>query len=215
MKKWLIASGLLGLVVSTSVMAGGPDAMSQAAPAPYAVPAAAAVGQMYVGIIGGVQFIGGDSKPQPGYAYSENFNTGWNIGAHVGYDFGTGLAAELAFDYMRHSDKRTGVLASSGLGRITPWTLMANALYHFDMGGAVRPYVGVGLGILNFVATGAFSGWAEDVHFSYQAIAGVEYKLDSTVGVTLGYHFVDVTGKEWGYSLPHFHQINLGLNYYF
>lgn len=111
-------------------------------------------------------------------------DTGWVALGSVGWGFGNGLRVELEGNY-RYNDGNSLVVRTpntvSGGGNTTTVTnnvgqsghastygFMVNALYDFNMGWPVTPYVGVGLGM----------GWSE--------IGGVRNIISSRSGVTGG-----------------------------
>jgi hypothetical protein len=102
---------------------------------------------------------------------SASFDPGIGIGGAVGYRYGNGWAAELAWDYRRHGLKRLG--GTSVDGDFASNTFFLNGYYRFAKFGVVRPFVGAGL------------GWAQEVdidikrngrELSYSRSGGVAFQ---------------------------------------
>lgn len=72
------------------------------------------------------------------------FDTGLGIGGALGYRYGNGLAAEIAFDYRSHGLKNVG--GTTADGDFASKTIFLNGYYRFAKWNAVRPFVGAGLG---------------------------------------------------------------------
>jgi outer membrane protein OmpA-like peptidoglycan-associated protein len=140
--------------------------------------------------------------------------TGWVALGSVGWGFGNGLRLELEGNY-RYNDGnslvvRTANSVTSGgntttvtrnvgqSGHASTYGVMVNALYDFNMGWPVVPYVGVGVGMgwseiggaRNIISTrSSGTGNATTTYtindtsaqFAYQAIAGLSYSLGAMV----------------------------------
>jgi opacity protein-like surface antigen len=119
-----------------------------------------------------------------------NYDTGYTIGAALGYMVTPNVAVELEYAY-RNADA-TGKLTGPGVsirdtgGDSRANAVMVNALYVFDgMGadGGWQPYVGGGIGgaeVKTFMfedATASNGNWNSDTLFAYQFIGGVGYEV--------------------------------------
>lgn len=124
-----------------------------------------------------------------------NYDTGYTLGASIGYLYTPNFALE--FEYAYRDADATGKLTSGGAtvdrdnsGSTRSNSLMLNALYVFDGMGAdaaVTPYVGGGIGGAN-VRTNMFAdvtdsggNWKADEVFAYQLIGGVGYEVAPNV----------------------------------
>jgi opacity protein-like surface antigen len=181
-----------------------------------------------------------------GIAYSPNerftdtpvlldYDLGFRVGAlTLGYEFASGLRTELEAGYRRNeleiiefSDAR-GVV-NTGLGdTVDTVSLMANAIYQFDLGIPLRPYVGIGLGMarvdyeLTVGATGAALLDDRESAFAYQALVGVGVPLGRRFQLSADYRYwghaeIDlqtVMGEPVATDHP-LHQVSLTLSYAF
>lgn len=100
------------------------------------------------------------------------------IGAlSAGYGFGSGLRAELEFDYTGQSAKAHAFGASTK-GDVYTYGVMANALYDFDLGlGWMYPYVGAGVGAQWMVLSGGFGHAQSDPSLAAQGIIGASFPV--------------------------------------
>ena len=163
----------------------------------------------YVSLGGGADFLQNIiEKPYNGFgpaARSYKFSVGAAAQGSIGYGLGNGLRLELEGDYA-HNDVR-GVAYSAPLrasGSVQQYGGFFNALYDFDFGLPVYPYLGVGAGYqeveLNNVASGTpgtalLSGSQSQGAFAYQGMAGLSYPLPFLTGLSLTaeYRFIGVT----------------------
>lgn len=113
---------------------------------------------------------------------SLDYDAGYVFGIAGGYNVTPNLALELEFAY-RVADSKLDY--EDGVdGQTKANNYMANAVYSFnpiDAAGAVKPFVGVGLGVtdLKYEPDGG-SRLGGDLTFSYQAIAGIGYQVNES-----------------------------------
>ncbi len=131
---------------------------------------------------------------------SVEFEPGWGGVISVGYGFGNGLRAEIEGTYRQNEVDGVSGFASlprplrvSGTART--YGVMANALYDFDLGLPVVPYLGVGAGYLwtdydsvqmrapNGAASGTVDG--SDGRFAYQGIVGAAFPISAVPGLAI------------------------------
>lgn len=111
-----------------------------------------------------------------------DYDAGYVFGIAAGYNVLPSVAIELEYSY-RNAD--TELDYDGGVsGQTTANAYMANAIYTFnpiDAAGAVKPFVGVGLGAadLKFSPDGA-GRLGGDFKFAYQAIAGIGYQMNES-----------------------------------
>lgn len=113
-----------------------------------------------------------------------DFDTGYTLGASVGYLVTPNVAIEGEYAYrnagvstdLKSSGTSTGLPSNDA----TSNAFMVNALYRFDgMGpnGAWTPYVGAGIGGANVSIDANNANWDSGTLFAYQFIAGVDYAV--------------------------------------
>ncbi|MFT3973621.1 MAG: porin family protein [Amaricoccus sp.] len=113
-----------------------------------------------------------------------DYDSGYVFGIAGGYNVAPNVAIELEFSYRAADADLTTSATDSASGGTTVNAYMANAVYTFppiDAAGAVRPFVGVGLGAADFKydpdGGGRLGG---DFKFAYQAIAGIGYQMNES-----------------------------------
>ncbi len=130
---------------------------------------------------------------------SLEFEMGWGGVISVGYGFGNGLRAEIEGTYRQNEvDSVSGFaglprpLRVSGTART--YGVMANALYDFDLGLPVVPYLGVGAGYLwtdyDSVEMRIPNGTSatidgHDGQFAYQGILGAAFPISAVPGLAI------------------------------
>jgi len=134
----------------------------------------------------------------PGTAIDLAYETGYVFGSALGYQFGSfGFEGEIA--YRKNDLDKISLMGetTSITGDASALSLLANGYYRLDLGKVpLTPYIGAGLGfaqvkINNFGVPGSGRlDWSDDdIVFSYQISAGMEYDLSKrfAVGVTYRY----------------------------
>ncbi|MBC9209054.1 OmpA family protein [Roseomonas aerophila] len=126
------------------------------------------------------------------------FDNGFGGVLSVGYGFGNGLRAEIEGNY-RQNDvakiSRGGALTGVG-GTARTYGVMANALYDFDFGMPVVPYLGAGVGYAwseydTVRSRATFPGGNSvniddtDGQFAFQGIAGLAFPIAAVPGLAL------------------------------
>ena len=110
-----------------------------------------------------------------------SYDTGYTLGAAVGYDFTPNFAFELEYAY-RDADTTTDIGGDKFGGTTNSNAVMLNALYKFTpMGaaGAVQPYVGGGLGWANMESDiDDIGSFKRDNALAWQLIGGVGYAVN-------------------------------------
>ena len=114
-----------------------------------------------------------------GSGRSSTIDTGYVLGAALGYDYTTNFALELEYAY------RNAGTSGDSEADASSNALMLNVLYKFNPMGAngqIQPYIGGGLGVANLdVHEDEVGSFKTDGDFAYQAIAGVAYHVESDV----------------------------------
>jgi opacity protein-like surface antigen len=178
-----------------------------AAIAAAAVIAAAGPAQaegFYLGAFGGLNFldeadgtadVGGPVSP----TVEVESDMGWAAGAAAGYAFAFGLRAEAEVAYrMNALDRATLSPVSVDLeGDTTALSVMGNLWFDIPLDGAIRPFVGGGLGMaqvsLNDVEVPALGGGTfvddSDWVFAYQLGGGVAFRIAPGLDLTAEYRY--------------------------
>src|SRR5579885_3668270 len=115
------------------------------------------------------------------------FDPGPAVVGALGYGLGNGIRLEGEIGY-RSNDVSS---VSNGLtgGKVSSWSFLGNALYDFNLGWPVTPYVGAGVGFAD-VSTRSASGATK---FAYQGIAGLAYPLTNQLKLDGSYHYLGTT----------------------
>lgn len=113
----------------------------------------------------------------------------------VGYDFNSGFRAEVELGYRANDvDGITGT--SGGSGDVDAATLMGNVLFDFNLGGRLKPYLGLGIGAarVDFDGVGPVGGTEiddDDYGLAYQGIVGLSYALSDRLTLTVDYRYLE------------------------
>jgi OmpA-OmpF porin, OOP family len=134
-----------------------------------------------------------------GLPLSQRYNDGFNVGLRAGYEWGP-LRLEEEFRFLQNS--ATGVtvagLSLPANGNRNAYAFMTNAIYDFNVGWALTPHIGAGIG-----AVVLHDGWSvpgigtiasdSDVQLGYQGIAGVRYNINPSLAFDLDYRYLGTT----------------------
>lgn len=150
-------------------------------------------------------------SPDLGYGPTLTFemDNGVNVGAEIGWMIDPNISVGL--DFMFTSQDYVGYTTS-----LESFSGMINGTYVCDMWTSVRPYIGVGAGLINVNYDGdiqfpAFSG--SDVVFGYQGSVGLLIPIDSALDLTLQYRYqagtdAEIQGEDVEYQS---HNLSLGI----
>lgn len=165
-----------------------------------------------------------------------DLHTGWTLGGALGYRFGNGFRTELSLDYLDGSLDGTyseniifvpcGTFAAQPClgpgvnGDVKSWSGFAMGYYDFDLGTALTPYVGAGLGFartgLEVRTTARLNNGTSsrfdiidghDTELGYRVTAGLAYDLGPTTKVDIGYSYTGTTRPSYaakGSAVPSF-----------
>jgi len=117
-------------------------------------------------------------------------DTGWNIGAAAGRDFGNGFRTEAEVDYFDASGKHDG-------GDLKTVAGFVNGYYDFNRGGAWQPFVGAGVGIAQVKVDGGLND-GDDTGFAWQLKAGVAHPFNDRLTGEIAYRYLGVTDVKFG-----------------
>ena len=123
------------------------------------------------------------------------YKTGWGLGGYGGYGWGNGIRTEAEFIY-RHSKASDIHGTNSGVegGGIHNTAFMGNALYEYDTGMRLTPYVGAGIGtsLVDADNLRTINGAELDgtrTAFAYQGIVGAALDLEGGWDLTADYRY--------------------------
>ncbi|MEE2878579.1 MAG: porin family protein [Pseudomonadota bacterium] len=155
---------------------------------------------------------GWNTEFDDGEAYSVEaglrYDTGWRSGielswtnadvdTHTGVTLGGGSIDGLDAASIAGSPDALGVtvgdVVADGRGDISSTSVFVNAYYDFNRGGAIEPYLGVGIGYSDVEVTYQPSGINvindSESKFAYQAKAGATYALNPQWGIYAEYAY--------------------------
>lgn len=139
-------------------------------------------------------------------------NTGYNIGVSAGINLVNllGSSWDLRGDLMHSQNQYECCTAHLG-----GTSIMANLIYHVDLGLSLKPYIGAGVGAVAINYGNASTGPHETrTKFGYQALAGVEYPLMGRLTAFGEYRYIDAGHTDFTIVGPveyRTHNVMLGL----
>lgn len=139
-------------------------------------------------------------------------NTGYNVGVSAGVSLNRflGPSWDLRGDIMHSQNQYDCCTAHLG-----GTSVMANLIYHFDVGMRLKPYVGAGLGAVAVNYGKQSTGPHEtQTKFGFQALAGAEYPLFGKLSAFGEYRYVDAGHTDFSLIGPveyRTHNVMLGL----
>ena len=200
---------LLGAGVALAVALSWADARAQLFAAP------AGPGAWYFGGEGGWTSLDNQSGSIGGFHLKTNYNSGFNVGARAGYEWGPWRFEE-EFRFGQVGFNNVSINGNGNLavipcvnasscpvhGNRSMYALMTNALYDFNFGWPITPHIGVGVGAVDLVdgwgitGVGTF-GNSSDWQFGYQAIAGIRYNINPSLAFDVDYRYLATTGSNF------------------
>jgi opacity protein-like surface antigen len=139
-------------------------------------------------------------------------NTGYNIGVSGGINLVhlLGPSWDLRGDIMHSQNQYACCTAHLG-----GTSVMANLIYHIDLGMKLKPYIGAGLGAVAINFGNATTGPHETrTNFGYQALAGIEYPLAGKLSAFGEYRYIDAGHTDFSAVGPveyRTHNVMIGL----
>jgi len=159
----------------------------------FVVATNASAQQMYFGLQGQVVNLN-DATIDYGPAYYPieiSFDTGFGVGAVLGQHLNESFRVESELMYRTNEiDGATGTASVSSLA------VMFNGWKDFD-GGAVKPYIGGGIGFSTVFAAVDYVVDDSDTVFAYQIGGGVGFPLQQNVTLSLDYRFFGTSAPEF------------------
>lgn len=125
-----------------------------------------------------------------------DYDPGFGIGGAVGYNLTDQIRVEGELAY-RETDVDSvslgGTTVSGGNLELEIWSGMVNTYYNIPLDDKVSPYLGAGIGA-------AYNDNVEEFAFAYQAMAGVDFKVDEQGTLYGGYRYFGTTEFEENFS---------------
>jgi OmpA-OmpF porin, OOP family len=148
-----------------------------------------------------IEQIDGTYKPV-GTKATQDYKTGYGLSGALGYGYGNGFRSEIEAAYSEAKAKNSSYSLGSGIttstgGNANAFSLFGNALYDFNLGLPVTPYVGLGLGWLRLAAETKVNSNSGNIKLiddstdtiGYQLIAGLSLPIMDNLKATLDYRF--------------------------
>jgi len=158
-------------------------------------------GGLYASLGGGVNWVSEISNN----GVSMDFEAGYTILGAVGYAYADGemgrFRAEAEVSWTQNDlDSATALGTTINLGgELEQWGFMVNGIYDFLPDSGIRPYLGVGIGVVDGDVTarvGGLTASSDGTNFAYRGLAGVGIALGDTATLDVGYRFTGVTADE-------------------
>lgn len=134
------------------------------------------------------------------------FDSGYNVGAAFGYDYGMArLEVELAYRQNDVDRINSEGFAFRADGDFSATSLMLNGYWDLETGSPIVPYFGGGIGFANVSANnvkvfddlGMVSFVDDDDNvFAYQLAAGIAFALNPVMTLDLGYRYFGTSDPE-------------------
>jgi len=154
-----------------------------------------------------------------GIHLSENYNAGYGAGVRGGYEWGPWrLEEEFAYAHDGLHSINFGGFSTLANGQLNSYAFMTNLLYDFNVGWAITPHIGAGIGAVDLqngasiqhpgpfgLTTGKLYN-SSVTEFGYQAIAGIRYNINPSLAFDLDYRYLGTAGAT-------FHAAKLGGSY--
>lgn len=193
-KKIIFSSVITSIIASTAVFADETDRQSKKS-------------GWLVGANAGVSLL----SDVDAASFNFDFNPGIFVAGSAGYKFENNIRAEAEIGYRRNSIDN--VNGRSLNGKLQGLSFMANGYYDFDTNTKWTPYLGAGIGATYFNISSSGSS-ADDIAFSYQAIAGVGYDLTEETTLSVEYRYFGAADIDIGADTDYnSHTVGLGVRF--
>jgi outer membrane protein OmpA-like peptidoglycan-associated protein len=155
----------------------------------------------YVSLGAGPQWLNNAKTTGPIGSTTYRFDTGPAVVGALGYGLGNGFRVEGEIGYRDSNVKNAK--SGSASGDISAWDFMGNALYDFNLGWPVTPYLGAGIGMARVSANNVTVPGSTvqvrdtDTEFAYQGIAGVAYAINQNLKLDVGYRYFATTNPQY------------------
>lgn len=155
----------------------------------------------YASLGGGVNWVDEIS----GNGASIDFDAGYSIVGAVGYAYADGETGRFrAEGEISWTSNELDTISAGGVsvnvgGELDQFGFMVQGLYDFLPDSGIRPYLGVGIGVVDGEVSATLGGVtlkSDGTNFAYRGLAGVGIALGDSATLDVGYRFTGVTSDE-------------------
>lgn len=153
----------------------------------------------------------------PGFTLTTEYNSGWALGAALGYDFNM-FRVEGEISYQKNDVDKLGAMGVSldATGDVTAFSFLVNGYFDFINNSPFTPYISAGLGCarvefndFNISGSGFPSASDDDTVFAYQIGAGIGYAVNEKVTIDLKYRYFATENPEFDTTEAEFASNNI------
>lgn len=174
-----------------------------------ATPAFAVEGKPYISVSTGITMLADSYLTLPEGTANVDFETGYNIGAALGYDFGPArLETKITF-----RDNEANRISSQGEktasdGNFSSLSFMVNGYLDFRNRSIVTPFITAGLGYANV----EYENFDDHTGFTYLVGGGGAIALNERVSLDLGYTYFETENTKFDNVKAEYksHNYNIG-----
>ena len=133
------------------------------------------------------------------------FDTGWNAGGALGYDFGS-FRTEFEVAYRENDGDKLKALGLTAplVGKMSTLSYLFNVFYDYENSSPFTPYIGGGVGAstvsmdnLRSGTTGATFADDDETVFAYKIAVGAAYQVTPMFDLTLDYTYFATSDPEF------------------
>ena len=181
------AAIILASSLTAVTFAGGPGGFDQPQPDNHA--------GLSFGIDAGLNAMANGKK-----TYGSQPKVGLGLSGNLDYTFPQNFRIGLSFHYMRNNLEDNNFMGISDKTNINQFAILANGYFDFAMGGGpLVPYVGAGVGYDSISINDSLDGFEipdgekDAGSFAWSATAGLNYFVNDTLAIDLGYRMISAT----------------------
>lgn len=146
----------------------------------------------YVAFSGHAAFTEDSDTTLSGLPINTSFDTGFGIGAALGYDLagsGLRLEGEMVYRY-NEAEVSSPPFPFTASADVDSIAYMANAYYDINTNSSITPYVGAGAGMVDVDG--------EDTVFAYQGMLGAAFNINANNELYAGYRYFAAEDADLG-----------------
>jgi outer membrane protein W len=164
--------------------------------------------RFYARVYGGASVLGNQDISQSGFRAAGvtgemETSLGYRAGFSFGYNWNESFSTEITWDYITNSAETSFSDGSNySKGDYSSRLHFLNSYYHFKTSSNFRPYVGVGLGIIQEIDidlenSSGEQSFSDDGGLGYQLIVGTEYKINNNWGLNFELTNIGFSGPDF------------------